>query len=213
MPRISKALTDPGTGLSSDSGKPVKDLTVKKAWAKKKPKRPKATRRKTSKAVTLPPEDANTAKLRIKAFRYYSQGLTFEEVAHRLSVSVTYAKTLFRQELFWQNLMREGKLDDVRDLFEKQNAFILEAMAERVEAGDPKAFSAIVALQTMRAKLLGLNRPDKTEVSGVNGAPLTVLAPSINVAAYSTEELETLAALLAKGSTNAPDQRLQPKVD
>jgi transposase len=57
---------------------------------------------------------------------------------------------------------------------------LISALWDKARDGDERAIAQVLNLMQHRAKLLGLNAPEKRELSGDENAPLTVLIQRVN---------------------------------
>lgn len=108
-----------------------------------------------------PRRDARSAVRRKTALALRVEGLTFAAIGAKLGVSLQAAHQQVRAEL--ATVAAERK-----DLAEHQLAFELEqidlvirGMAPKVAKGDAKAGATLLRAMERRAKLLGLDAPDK----------------------------------------------------
>ena len=110
-------------------------------------------------------------QLMLTATNLRKQGYDYAHIASTLSCSTTYARNLIK------TAMREIIADSISEIIaqetERLNAIFLPAFIEatRVDAkGEPifnqEATNTVIRIMERRAKLFGLDRPTKTELSG-----------------------------------------------
>lgn len=121
--------------------------------------------------------DAAHAKRRKTALQLRVEGKTLEHIGRALGVSKQRAHQIVQAEI-------EQAQDETRRLAHtalhlelERVDFVLRSLTPAVVKADPKAATAFLKAMERRAKLLGLDRPEKHEVSGsVNVEPSALYA-------------------------------------
>lgn len=121
--------------------------------------------------------DAAQTKRRKTALQLRVEGKTLEHIGRALGVSKQRAHQIVQAEI-------EQAQDETRRLAHtalhlelERVDFVLRSLTPAVLKADPKAATAFLKAMERRAKLLGLDRPEKHEVSGsVNVEPSALYA-------------------------------------
>ena len=149
-------------------------MTAKKAPVKRKPpakKRPPVNNRKGGK-----PRNAREQQViderRIEVERLDLAGLTEREIAEQLKV----AKTTVHRDLEHVRKSRREELSVAADTERDKELARLERLWSRwivaAERGDDRAAAILLRIADRKAKLLGLDAPVRSEVTGADGGPL-----------------------------------------
>ncbi len=67
--------------------------------------------------------------------------------------------------------------DDVRRLMLERLDRMLRGLSRQIAEGEPRAIEVALKVEDRRARLLGLDAPKVTEVTGKGGGPVQVNAP------------------------------------
>ncbi|MFC9497629.1 hypothetical protein [Streptomyces sp. NPDC056982] len=149
-------------------------------------------------------QQAATAKRRAQAIALRLAGMDYDTIAERLGYSSRGAATkdicrtldAYRQE-------EEAKVEEWRQL-ESQRLDRLQAAAwAKAAKGDLKAIETVLKVISQRCKLLGLDMPQRTELSGPDGG-------AVPLGSGSLLELKTLIGIA--GQTGPVDE-LAPAPD
>lgn len=118
------------------------------------------------------PEPATIAR-RPEALQLRIAGATYRQIAAQMGIDLRLAYEAVQGAL--------GELDETcKRLAERHRELELArleravlALWQKVQAGDERAILAYVRLADRKAKLLGLDAPSESTISGPGGAPLT----------------------------------------
>lgn len=142
------------------------------------------------------PASARSAVLQEKALQARLRGLSHAGIANEIGISKTHAHRLVTAAL----ADARQKTADAADEALTVELLRLDALwpenFDRARAGDVAAVHACMRIMERRAKLLGLDAPEKREVTGKDGVPLLPAKPT-----DLTDE--QLAAIAAGSGTSA----------
>jgi hypothetical protein len=124
---------------------------------------------------------------RVKAWELRLRGLTYRQIGTELGCSEPHAYKLVMRELRRLIAKREELASDLIRLETERYDKWLAALADKVEKGDAIAVEKSLAISARRSKLLGLDAPQKREITGANGGPLRF---SMEEAIAADKELE-----------------------
>ena len=152
------------------------------------PKPPPATRTRMSKDQ----QEAIVRERHALALEMRKMGYSYDQIAEHFETSTSSARGLVKSAM--EKLISEPG-DEVRNL-ELQRLDQLWALAMNAAvAGDTDAITKCLAIQQRRAKLQGLDAPEKKEVTGAGGGPLEMIS---GLKGVSDEDLTAMKVLLAK---------------
>jgi len=110
-------------------------------------------------------------ELQLKALEYRKMGLNYAQIAEKMGWKTAQSA--------WNNVDAALKrtlqepANDVRKLeLERLDAMFIPVYGNAMR-GDLMAIASALNIMTRRARLLGLDAPDKKELTGKDGAPLT----------------------------------------
>ena len=123
--------------------------------------------------------DAAAAQRRREALRLRKRGKSYPKIADALGVSVSTAHKYVTTEL--QRLAKECGEDAaaIRQIELDRLDDALDALADRIEQGDDRAVATMLRIQERRAKLLGLDSPDRQQVEVTGIDPRELLAQKL----------------------------------
>jgi hypothetical protein len=127
-----------------------------------------ATRNRTSRQRIGRSERANQALELRKA------GKTFVEIGKKMGVSPQRAHALVTQELVRLNATRSEAAAEVCRLELERLDVLLAGLWGNAKAGDTCAVDRVLSIMARRAKLIGLDAPEKRELTGKGGSPLAL---------------------------------------
>lgn len=140
------------------------------------------------------------------ALQLHVEGHTFAAIGAKLGVSKQRAHQLVQEQIEEAAKDRSALATKALDTDLERIDFVLRSLAPKVERGDDKAASAYLRALDRRARLLGLDSPDRSELSGPNGSPIAVVAPSPEVLHSRVAAAATRAARVADpGAAREPD--------
>ena len=151
------------------------------------PKPPPAARSRMAKAQ----QEAITRERHALALEMRKYGYSYEQIAEHFETSVASARGLVK--LAMEHAIREPGQDVVDMELERLDQLYRLAMNAAV-AGDTDAISKCLAIMQRRAKYLGLDAPEKKELTGKDGGPIEMS----RFKGLSDEELATMKVLAQK---------------
>lgn len=151
----------------------------------RKPRRERHTPK--GKAIELKVEER-----REKALHLRRNGWSIREIARTLGCSPTLVHRDLTEVLERTMESADEYARQERELSLARIDAALKAMETKLERGDLDAVDRLVKLETRRARLLGLDAPTRTELTGAAGAPVSLDA--------RTDILGRLASLAAGGA-------------
>jgi transcriptional regulator len=152
------------------------------------PKPPPVSRTSMSKAQ----KEAIDRERHALALEMRKMGYSYDQIAEHFETSPASARGIVK--LAMEHLIKEPG-QEVIDL-ELQRLDQLWAVAATAAAGgDLDAITKCLAIQQRRAKYLGLDVPEKREVTGAAGGPLELVS---NLKGMSDEDLATMKQLVLK---------------
>jgi len=157
------------------------------------PKPPPATRSHMS----ADQHEAITRERHALALEMRKHGYTYDQIAEHFETTPNSARGLVKSAM--ANLIQEPG-EEVRNL-ELQRLDQLWSIAMNAAiGGDIDAVTKCLAIQQRRAKLQGLDAPEKRELTGPGGGPLEMIS---NLKGLSDEDLEAMKTMLLKGASDA----------
>ncbi|MFC8570678.1 hypothetical protein ACFUIW_33475 [Streptomyces sp. NPDC057245] len=145
---------------------------------------------------------AATAKRRSQAIALRLAGMDYQTIAERLDYADRGAASKDVHRALEANLEAESVAAATLRELEVQRLDRMQAAAwAKAAKGDLKAIETVLKVIDRRARLLGLDRPARTEITGADGGPLQVEAVDL----AELERLITLTAGTAADDENAED--------
>ena len=117
------------------------------------------------------PTKIATQEKRAQALSLRKAGATYEQIGQHLGVTKQRAAQMVREAM--DATIREPA-DNLRALEDQRLDDLLRGLYAQAVKGDLGAIDRILRIMERRAKLLGLDAPVRTEVSGPEGGPLHV---------------------------------------
>ena len=142
------------------------------------------------------------------ALQLHIEGNTFEAIGQKLGVTRQRAHQLVSKQLAETAAERKSLAGSALDTDLERLDFVLRSLAPRIERGDDKAAQAYIRALDRRAKLLGLDAPSRSEVSGPGGAPI-----AHEIASTETAALHARLAAAAARATRGADPGGTPPAD
>lgn len=106
-------------------------------------------------------EDAATAERRGQALDLRKAGASYRQIASQLGVSLKTAYQDVQTELGALDALNKDKAERLRDLDAARLDSLQLALAPGIRASDPRAVMACVRILERRARLFGLDAPQK----------------------------------------------------
>jgi|GEM_PF-4126515 len=126
--------------------------------------RPKG--RKTSKTA---PSVLEVQKKRADALAFRLMGHTFEVIGEQIGVTTQRAHQLVLEAL---NDTLTEPAEELRSLEVSRLDQMMTGVYSAAVLGDTKAIDSVLKIQERRAKLLGMDAPTKSEITGAEGGPV-----------------------------------------
>jgi DNA-binding CsgD family transcriptional regulator len=111
-------------------------------------------------------EDEVIAERRIKAFGLRKAGASYRQIAQQLNVGVNTAWADVNAELMELRAQTTADAEAVREMELQRCDEMILGLWPGVRRGDPKSVMAAVRVSDRRARLLGLDAPSKSEITG-----------------------------------------------
>jgi hypothetical protein len=137
-----------------------------------------AERVKTQKRRRSPPrnrprgEDAARRERTAKALDLRIAGASYRQIARQLDIADATAYADIQEELGRLDALNGQKAERLRDLEARRLDQLTIALQPGIESGDPRAILAAVRIMERRARLFGLDAPQK--VTGPEGEPVAI---------------------------------------
>lgn len=145
---------------------------------------------------------AATAKRRSQAIALRLAGMDYQTIAERLDYADRGAASKDVHRALEANLEAESVAAATLRELEVQRLDRMQAAAwAKAAKGDLKAIETVLKVIDRRARLLGLDRPARTEITGADGGPLQVEAVDL----AELERLITLTTGTAADDESAED--------
>jgi hypothetical protein len=111
-------------------------------------------------------EDEVIAERRVRAFGLRKAGASYRQIAQQLNVGVNTAWADVNAELMELRAQTTADAEAVREMELQRCDEMILGLWPGVRRGDPKSVMAAVRVSDRRARLLGLDAPSKSEISG-----------------------------------------------
>jgi hypothetical protein len=108
----------------------------------------------------------------VKALDLRIAGATYRQIAAQLDVSEYTAYQDVQEELGRLDAVATKKAERLRDLEARRLDVLTVALSPGIRAGEPRAIVAAVRVMERRARLFGLDAPQK--ITGPDGAPVAI---------------------------------------
>lgn len=129
-------------------------------------------------------QQATTAKRRAQAIALRLAGMDFETIADRLNYANRQAATRdFHRAIAAARLEERQAVENLREVEGQRLDRLQAAVWAKAIKGDLKAVETVLKVIAQRSRLLGLDAPVKTELTGPGGGPMqigTVTAAELN---------------------------------
>lgn len=114
----------------------------------------------------------STELRRVEAAKLRAKGWSLYEIAKKLDVDPSTVWEYIRD--YYKALNHEGEeaARTARELDLDRLDRAIKGIEQAIDMGDPQAINALVRVLDRRAKLLGIDAPARSEVTGRDGAPL-----------------------------------------
>lgn len=114
----------------------------------------------------------STELRRVEAAKLRAKGWSLYEIARKLDVDPSTVWEYIRD--YYKALNHEGEeaARTARELDLDRLDRAIKGIEQAIDMGDPQAINALVRVLDRRAKLLGIDAPARSEVTGKDGAPL-----------------------------------------
>ncbi|MEU2453929.1 hypothetical protein ABZ605_28100 [Streptomyces sp. NPDC012765] len=148
-------------------------------------------------------QQATTAHRRAQAIALRLAGMDYQTIAERLQYADRGAASKDVHRALEANLEAESVAAATLRELEVQRLDRMQAAAwAKAAKGDLKAIETVLKVIDRRARLLGLDRPARTEITGADGGPLQVEAVDL----AELERLITLTDTATPGGAEPPKE-------
>lgn len=154
------------------------------------PKPPPAVRSSASKGQ----QEAVIRERHALALEMRKYGYSYDQIAEHFETSPASARTLVKTAM--DHAIKEPGQDVIDLELQRLDQLYRLAMNAALD-GDTDAITKCLAIQQRRAKYLGLDAPEKREVTGAGGGPIEMLS---NLKGLSDADLVAMKKLLTKSS-------------
>ncbi len=128
----------------------------------------------------------------LQALELRKAGVTYEQIAGQLGYSnASGARKAVASAL--KATLREPA-EELRELEVVRLDAMLLPLWRRVQAGDEKAVDRVLRIMERRARLLGLDAPARTELSGAGGGPVDLSILARQAREHLAAKLDAMAA-------------------
>jgi hypothetical protein len=118
------------------------------------------------------PERASTAERRTRALELRKEGKTFAEIGRAMGFTEQRAHRVVTEELQRLNADRAEQAAEVTRLELERLDGLWAGVWESAKGGDGPAIDRALAIMARRARLLGLDKAEKRELTGAGGGAL-----------------------------------------
>jgi len=166
--------------------------TTKTAKAAKSPSKPKAKRRiKRGESATSPRRIKAIEETQAQALEYRKMAYSFAQIADALGMKSPQAAH-YAVNAALTRIIREPAEDVLRLELERLDG-MFSVPYQNACKGDLMAVNACLGIMARKAKLLGLDAPAKSEVSGPGGKPIQTAVHNM-----TAEDMEAAAKRLSE---------------
>lgn len=136
------------------------------------------------------PKRARAAERRTQALELRKQGMTFAQIGAALDCSEQRAHKIVTEELRRLNEHRAEQATEVARLELERLDALLAGVWEKAKGGDGPAIDRALAVMNRRAKLLGIDAPERRELTGKDGKAMRLSLEDVVEADRQLEEWE-----------------------
>ena len=140
-------------------------------------------------------QQAITSERHALALEMRKHGYSYDQIGEHFECSPTAARSLVKTAM--EKAIREPG-QEIIDLELQRLDQLYRVAFNRAATGEVSAINQCLAVMQRRAKYLGLDAPDKSEVTGAGGAPLAIA--SMSMKGMSDADLAAMKELLMKGA-------------
>ncbi len=150
----------------------------------------------TERSVTPDPKhEAEIELRRNRAIQLRVEGWSYREIAEELKVSVSTAFGDVESVIERNRQEANENAEKARRIALQRIDVAVRGLMPDVRSGNARSAEVMAKLEERRAKLIGLDAPEKRELTGADGGPLAVATPE--AAARAVRELFGQHALSA----------------
>jgi len=148
-----------------------------------------------------PGRKVKSAIQRLHSLELRAAGASFRQIGDTLGVSRSRAFKIVAAALAEMAAQCSEKTENIRTL----HLLRLDRMRMALEPrkSDPRVVTSLLQIMERESRLLGLDKPVRTEISGPDGAPLQVQEQKLDFDRLAYDELAIFAALQRKASGDA----------
>lgn len=151
---------------------------------------------------------AVASERKVRAFALRKEGKPLRAIAEELGVSHEMVRRYVRDGLEELNRSRLDDATELRTLEEARLDGLLQGLWAPATGGDEKAAAVALRVCESRRKLLGLDAPTKSEITGKDGSPVVGSEePPPDLTRLSDDEIHQLQRLILKAKGLPEDMR------
>ncbi len=157
--------------------------------------------------VTVPGEThtVDTERKRFQALDLRAGGATYREIATQMDLSVAYSYQLVRDALAQLRRDAQEDADEARAIelrrLDAQYLRFLNKLLAQGALPDEATGLQLLRIAERRARLLGLDAPTASEISGPGGGPIPIAAVGVNATDVFLQRVDKLIARLEAGES------------
>jgi hypothetical protein len=145
---------------------------------------------------------------RRRAWELRIAGLTHEQIAKALGVSTKTIQSHLKRALADYQAATAASVEQYRDQeLARIDGIIAKLWPKREH---PRVAEVILQASEKRSRLLGLNAPERREISGPGGRPIQTATTVFDASRLSTAQLEALDQMLAQATVDVTPQPEAP---
>lgn len=149
--------------------------------------------------------DVETELKRFQALDLRAGGATYREIATQLGHTVSYAYQLVRDALAQLRRDAQEDADEARAIelrrLDAQYLRFLNKLIAQGKQPDEATGLQLLRIAERRARLLGLDAPTASEISGPGGGPIPIAAVGVNATDVFLQRVDKLIARLEAGES------------
>ncbi len=127
--------------------------------------------------VKDPKLEAEIELRRNRAIELRIEGFSYREIAKELGVSVATAFNDVEAVIQRNKAEADERADKARHIALHRIDVAVRGLMPDVRSGNARSAEVMAKLEERRAKLIGLDAPEKRELTGADGGPLAVATP------------------------------------
>jgi len=146
------------------------------------------------------PRTEIAAERRVQSLELRKRGLSYRAIGRELGISEAQAHRDVHKVLDEFAALERESGEKIRRIELMRLDAMVKGLWDGIERGDPSSVTSALRVSERRARLLGLDAPTKSEVTGADGGPLAV-SSQVDLSKLSDSDLATLATILDRASS------------